>query len=81
MVGEAVQNTRAMTVKLLMVWVETGFNGLDFALVLLRFGGKWFFYQTIQFGLVSQEKWLGEMVWDTNSAEWLLCTSSSSLLD
>jgi len=40
MVGEAVQNTRAMTVKLLMVWVETGCNGSDFALLLLQFGGK-----------------------------------------
>jgi hypothetical protein len=30
-------------VKLLMTWVETGCNGLDFALVLLQFGGKCFF--------------------------------------
>jgi len=39
-----------MWVKLLMIWVETGFNSLDFALVLLQFGGKWF--SSNQFDLV-----------------------------
>jgi len=46
-----------------MVWMETGCDGFDFAvLVLLLFGGKWFFYQIIQFGLVSQEKWFGILI-------------------
>jgi len=60
--------------------METGCNVLDFTLVLLQFGGKWFFLaiNPVWFGFTRETVWFG-LVWDTNSAERLLCTSSCLL--
>ena len=51
-----------MWINLLTVRVETGHNGLDFALVLLQFGLVTLALSAVWFGFINKTVWLGLII-------------------